>query len=194
MIAGCCKDAPTLLRPEYQGMWDVLGAWEIDRMVFFFFFGGVTQEVHTVLKEEAAVCPVCKSPASLVEYDNVVRVFFVPVWKWSGDNPAIKCSSCPFLMPRHKFDPVAAADRTPSHLLQCWSCSSPLESANFKFCPYCGASLWHASPCYTCQSLLWALFGSCGILTRAELLGFVLNSSRKKQGSVFYKEKKTKTY
>lgn len=116
-------------------------------MVFFFFFGGVTQEVQTVLKSEAAVCPVCASPASLVEYDNVFRLFFIPVWKWSGDNPAVKCTSCPFLVPLRKFNNIRR-DRTGpveqgdwATKLQCWSCLSPLDSANFKFCPYCGASL-----------------------------------------------------
>ncbi|KAG0556994.1 hypothetical protein KC19_11G093900 [Ceratodon purpureus] len=113
-------------------------------MVFFFFVGGLTQEVRTVLKNETEICPVCKSPASLVEYDNVLRMFFVPVWKWSGDNPAVKCTSCPFLTPSHKFNnlrrnrPGLVEQGAKS---QCWSCLSPLDSANFKFCPYCGASL-----------------------------------------------------
>lgn len=118
--------------------------------MFFFFFGGVTQEVQTVLKSESNICPLCKSPASVVEYDNVLRLFFVPVWKWSGDNPAVKCTSCPFLMPLDNFSnirsnrtgPVEEGDWTPTAgKLQCWSCLSPLSSVNFKFCPYCGASL-----------------------------------------------------
>ena len=45
--------------------------------MFFFFFGNVNQEVLTVLKHDATNCPLCKSPASLVEYDNVLWVFSV---------------------------------------------------------------------------------------------------------------------
>ncbi|XP_024403582.1 uncharacterized protein [Physcomitrium patens] len=120
-------------------------------MVFFFLFGGLTQEVKNVIKSRAATCPICTSPADLVEYDNVLRLFFLPVWKWSGDNPAIKCTSCPFLMPssklnsieiRRKLGSVQPDEWTPrAAQRQCWSCLAPIESVNFKFCPQCGAAL-----------------------------------------------------
>jgi Zn finger protein HypA/HybF involved in hydrogenase expression len=133
---------------------------EREREMFFFFFGGVNQEVRKEIHKGFAVCPRCDSPADLVEYDNVFRAFFIPLWRWSGDNPAIACESCGFLMPMSQFQtlqeaalkrfkppapPPAAAGRrqqdwTPTApMLRCWSCASPVDPS-FRFCPQCGTS------------------------------------------------------
>jgi Zn finger protein HypA/HybF involved in hydrogenase expression len=133
---------------------------EREREMFFFFFGGVNQEVRKEIHKGFAVCPRCDSPADLVEYDNVFRAFFIPLWRWSGDNPAIACESCGFLMPMSQFQtlqeaalkrfkppapPPAAAGRrqqdwTPTApMLRCWSCASPVDPS-FRFCPQCGSS------------------------------------------------------
>lgn len=129
-------------------------------MVFFFFFGGVSQEVRNVIEKGVAACPRCDSEASLVNYDNVFRAFFIPIWRWSGDNPAVACDSCTFIQPLEQFTRLQEAalkrfkppptpiplpsrerqDWTPSApALRCWSCSSPVD-LGFKFCPQCGSA------------------------------------------------------
>ena len=123
-------------------------------MVFLFFFGGVTQEVRTEIERGVTACPACEAQASLVEYDNVFRAFFIPIWRWGGDNPAIKCTSCPFLMSLEKYTalqeavirrikpspPLPRQDWTPSApVFRCWSCSAPMD-VNYRFCPQCGSA------------------------------------------------------
>ncbi|CAM6088749.1 unnamed protein product [Calypogeia fissa] len=115
--------------------------------MFFFFFGGVQPEVRKELESKVAECPRCGSDASLVEYDNVFRAFFIPIWRSAGNNPAIRCDNCNFLLPFEQYQRLASRltprleQRTePSApLMRCWSCSSVLQP-DFQFCPHCGAS------------------------------------------------------
>ncbi|OVA11261.1 hypothetical protein BVC80_1583g12 [Macleaya cordata] len=50
--------------------------------MFFFFLGGLQQQVRQVLKTGAGQCIMCGSKADLVDYEKVLKVFFVPVWRW----------------------------------------------------------------------------------------------------------------
>ncbi|WZY97904.1 hypothetical protein YC2023_070233 [Brassica napus] len=52
--------------------------------MFFFFAGGLGQQVRQVLKSGAGKCIRCGSEADLVDYDKVLKLFFVPVWRWPG--------------------------------------------------------------------------------------------------------------
>ncbi|XP_068659689.1 uncharacterized protein [Aristolochia californica] len=110
--------------------------------MFFFFVGGVDQQVRQVLKSGASRCIRCGSLADLVEYEKVLKLFFVPVWRWSGKEPAMYCNNCSLFFPRdYSLPPV---DDKPSSLLpnvpRCYSCDRVVQP-EFRFCPFCGASL-----------------------------------------------------
>ncbi|KAF7816852.1 uncharacterized protein G2W53_030821 [Senna tora] len=101
--------------------------------MFFFFVGGLEQQVRQVLKSGVGRCINCSSPADLVEYDKVLKLFFVPVWRWPGKEPLLYCNSCKFMFPQ-SFSP------TVSDVLRCRFCDRVVE-ADFRYCPYCGSDL-----------------------------------------------------
>lgn len=115
--------------------------------MFFFFVGGVNQEVRQVLQSRVGRCLSCGSEASLVTYDNVLKLFFVPVWRWPGKDSAIYCDKCGFLMHKGLFregrvPPYPTPEESRDSLageLRCWSCARLLER-EFNFCPFCGSA------------------------------------------------------
>ncbi|XP_020098613.1 uncharacterized protein LOC109717305 [Ananas comosus] len=80
--------------------------------MFFFFVGGLEQSVGRVLKEGAGRCVRCGAVADLVETEKVLKLFFVPVWRWPSEAPAYYCRACD-----RGVDP------------------------QFRFCPFCGNAL-----------------------------------------------------
>ncbi|THG10763.1 uncharacterized protein LOC114300389 [Camellia sinensis] len=118
--------------------------------MFFFFVGGVNQQVGQVLKSGAGRCIACGSRADLVECEKVLQLFFVPVWRWPGKEPLMYCNNCNSLFPP-KFSPPPppSADSPPprqlpdsafSDVLRCQFCSREVDPS-FRFCPFCGSSL-----------------------------------------------------
>ncbi|EFJ13311.1 hypothetical protein SELMODRAFT_100903 [Selaginella moellendorffii] len=101
--------------------------------MFFFFLGGVSAEVRKVLERNAARCLRCGGPADLVDYDKVLKAFFVPVWRWPAKGPGISCNDCGLLVPADFMEESKAP-------LKCWSCSTPL-SPSFRYCPSCGSPI-----------------------------------------------------
>ena len=108
--------------------------------MFFFFAGGVEQQVRQVLKSGAGRCIVCRSPADLVEYDKVLKLFFVPVWRWPGKEPSMYCNNCKLFFP-HSYALPPRTETTVPEALRCRFCDRPVES-EFSFCPFCGSALW----------------------------------------------------
>ncbi|RVW17750.1 hypothetical protein CK203_071681 [Vitis vinifera] len=102
--------------------------------MFFFFVGGLEQQVRQVLKSGAGKCINCGSRADLVDYEKVLKLFFVPVWRWPGKEPLMHCPDCfLFFPPPTRTGPLL-------DVLRCASCGRPVES-NFRFCPFCGSAL-----------------------------------------------------
>ncbi|XP_076929724.1 uncharacterized protein LOC143594257 [Bidens hawaiensis] len=95
--------------------------------MFFFFLGGVTQEVRNVLKQEAGRCINCRSPADLVDTNKVLKLFFVPVWRWPVKDQLMHCNNCGLFYP-------------PSESRRCQFCDRDVDS-DFRFCPFCGSAL-----------------------------------------------------
>jgi hypothetical protein len=111
--------------------------------MFFFFAGGVEQQVRQVLKYGAGRCIECRSPADLVEYEKVLKLFFVPVWRWQGKEPVMYCNNCNLFFPRSYSlppPPPPTADSAVSAVLRCRSCDQAVEP-DFRFCPFCGSAL-----------------------------------------------------
>ncbi|XP_065865750.1 uncharacterized protein [Euphorbia lathyris] len=113
--------------------------------MFFFFADGLEQQASKVLKSGAGRCINCGSMADLVEYDNVLKIFFVPVWKWPGKDPAMYCNNCKFMFPNFfSLSPPSKPDSVTSSVvsesLRCRFCDQVVES-RFRFCPFCGSSL-----------------------------------------------------
>ncbi|KAI4307268.1 hypothetical protein L6164_030472 [Bauhinia variegata] len=110
--------------------------------MFFFFAGGLEQQVRQVLKSSVGRCINCASPADLVEYEKVLKLFFVPVWRWPGKEPAMYCNNCKFLFPQsYSLPPPPNADSSAlPDVLRCRLCDRVVD-ADFRFCPYCGSSL-----------------------------------------------------
>ncbi|KAJ0024983.1 hypothetical protein Pint_08177 [Pistacia integerrima] len=96
--------------------------------MIFFFVGGVNQQVSQVLKSGAGRCINCGSRADLVEYEKVLKVFFVPVWKWPGKEPLMHCNNC------NLFFPPALSKSG------CRFCDRVVDP-EFRFCPFCGSAL-----------------------------------------------------
>ncbi|KAL5776881.1 hypothetical protein ACOSP7_009807 [Xanthoceras sorbifolium] len=105
--------------------------------MFFFFVGGINQQVRQVLKSGAGRCISCGSSADLVEYDKVLKLFFVPVWKWPAKDPLMYCNNCSLFFPpaTHSLPPSLLSD-----VLRCRFCDRVVEP-DFRFCPFCGSSL-----------------------------------------------------
>ncbi|KAJ0085464.1 hypothetical protein Patl1_08367 [Pistacia atlantica] len=96
--------------------------------MFFFFVGGVNQQVSQVLKSGAGRCINCGSRADLVEYEKVLKAFFVPVWKWPGKEPLMHCNNCNLFFPPALYD------------VRCRFCDRAVDP-EFRFCPFCGSAL-----------------------------------------------------
>ncbi|KAI9097957.1 hypothetical protein K1719_025728 [Acacia pycnantha] len=112
--------------------------------MFFFFVGGLEQQVRQVLKSGVGRCINCSTPADLVEYDKVLKLFFVPVWRWPGKEPLLYCNNCKFLFPQSYSlpPPPTSTSSLPEvfDVLRCRFCDRVVE-ADFRFCPFCGSEL-----------------------------------------------------
>ncbi|KAF8102775.1 hypothetical protein N665_0195s0012 [Sinapis alba] len=100
--------------------------------MFFFLAGGLGQQVRQVLKSGAGKCIRCGSEADLVDYDKVLKLFFVPVWRWPGKDPALHCTECDLFFPQSLSPPISLA--------RCRFCDRVVQP-EFRFCPNCGSSL-----------------------------------------------------
>ncbi|CAN1176152.1 hypothetical protein LINPERHAP2_LOCUS32381 [Linum perenne] len=107
--------------------------------MFFFFAGGVSQQVRQVLKQNAGRCINCGSSTDLVDYDNVLKLFFVPVWRWPGKESLMHCNDCNIFFPK-SFSPPPPPPSMIGESLRCRFCDRPVE-AEFRFCPFCGSDL-----------------------------------------------------
>ena len=111
--------------------------------MFFFFVGGVEQQVRQVLKYGAGRCISCGLPADLVEYEKVLKLFFVPVWRWPGKDHLMHCNNCKLFFPQSYSLPPPKPDSLPPDLSvssRCRFCNRLVEP-DFRFCPFCGSSL-----------------------------------------------------
>uniref|UniRef100_A0A2C9U278 Zinc-ribbon 15 domain-containing protein n=1 Tax=Manihot esculenta TaxID=3983 RepID=A0A2C9U278_MANES len=109
--------------------------------MFFFFVGGVEQQVRQVLKSGVGRCINCGFMADLVEYDKVLKLFFVPVWKWPAKDPAVYCNNCSLMFPRSfSLPPPNTGPPAIPESLRCRFCDRVAEP-EFRFCPFCGSSL-----------------------------------------------------
>ncbi|WOG99163.1 hypothetical protein DCAR_0518511 [Daucus carota subsp. sativus] len=100
--------------------------------MFFFFAGGVENQVRQVVKSGAGKCLNCRSPSDLVDYDKVLKLFFVPVWRWPEKDQLMHCNNCNLFFP--------PSPRLHDVDLRCQICGRGVES-QFSFCPFCGSSL-----------------------------------------------------
>ncbi|CAN4099612.1 unnamed protein product [Withania somnifera] len=107
--------------------------------MFFFFVGGLEQQARQVLKSGVGRCIACGSPADLVEYDKVLRNFFLPVWRWPGKEPAMYCNDCKLFFPQSLTPPPWSSAGVPG-VLRCQFCRREVD-AHFPFCPSCGNAL-----------------------------------------------------
>ncbi|KAJ3707681.1 hypothetical protein LUZ61_011386 [Rhynchospora tenuis] len=111
--------------------------------MFFFFVGGVEPAVGTILKEAAGRCLRCGGAADLVETQKVLKLFFVPVWRWQSKDPMYYCRDCSFLFP-HSLPTEGGEEREASYFprvsSKCRACARGVDP-KFRFCPYCGSSL-----------------------------------------------------
>ncbi|KAG0488030.1 hypothetical protein HPP92_006841 [Vanilla planifolia] len=143
--------SPFCCSPHHLSLF--LGERSIEQLrysMFFFFVGGIEQQAGRVLKDAAGRCIRCGGSADLVDYEKVLKLFFVPVWRWPGKTPAFYCRNCSFLYPYslptngEDFDEISGGGhRTVTSLpgdLCCHSCSRPVDP-QFRFCPYCGFAL-----------------------------------------------------
>lgn len=110
--------------------------------MFFFFAGGIEQQVSQVLKKGAGKCINCRSAADLVKYDKVLKLFFVPVWRWPGKDELMHCNNCNnlFFPPSFSLPPDSPSRLVFPDVLRCQYCAREVDS-EFKFCPFCGSAL-----------------------------------------------------
>nr|DAD36030.1 TPA_asm: hypothetical protein HUJ06_006670 [Nelumbo nucifera] len=99
--------------------------------MFFFFVGGVEQEVSKVIKAGAGRCINCGSVADLVEYEKVLKMFFFPVWWWPGKDPTMYCKNCLLI-----FSSFAYIPTQPNPIYKDW-----VIEPVFNFCPFCSLAL-----------------------------------------------------
>ncbi|KAK4389674.1 hypothetical protein Sango_2304400 [Sesamum angolense] len=107
--------------------------------MFFFFVGGLEQQARQVLKSGAGRCIACGSRADLVEYEKVLKLFFVPVWRWPGKQPLMHCDNCNLFFPQ-SFSPSAEKEVKEAAALRCQYCAREVDPT-FRFCPFCGSAL-----------------------------------------------------
>ncbi|XP_073290081.1 uncharacterized protein [Primulina huaijiensis] len=103
--------------------------------MFFFFVGGLEQQATRVLKSGAGKCIACGSRADLVEYEKVLKLFFVPVWRWPGKHPLMRCDNCKLFFPQSLSLPSASMDA-----IRCQSCAREMDPS-YRYCPFCGSAL-----------------------------------------------------
>ncbi|KAG4194290.1 hypothetical protein ERO13_A06G045000v2 [Gossypium hirsutum] len=109
--------------------------------MFFFFVGGLEQQARQVLKSGVGRCINCGSRADLVEYEKVLKLFFVPVWRWPGKDPLLHCNNCKLFFPQDlsfpppKIDSSSAAVFVTS-LLSPSSGSAPFVALLSKIFPF----------------------------------------------------------
>ncbi|CAA0840827.1 Unknown protein [Striga hermonthica] len=110
--------------------------------MIFFFVGGLQQQARQVLKSGAGRCVVCGSLADLVEYDKVLKLFFVPVWRWPEKDPMMRCQSCNLIFPPSPPPPPPQPPEKEAveAALRCQFCARQVDAA-FRFCPFCGSAL-----------------------------------------------------
>ncbi|XP_027092600.1 uncharacterized protein [Coffea arabica] len=114
--------------------------------MFFFFIGGVNQQVRQVLKSGVGRCIGCGSRSDLVEYEKVLNLFFIPIKRWPGKEPVMYCDDCKLFFPQSISPPPPPPSveetRLPSvtDVLKCHYCSREVD-ADFRFCPFCGSAL-----------------------------------------------------
>lgn len=112
--------------------------------MFFFFVGGVEQGAGRVLKEAAGRCLRCGGAADLVETEKVLKLFFVPVKRWPGKDPAYLCRECGLLGPGSLGGGGGEAGTGPPLLprdARCGACNRAVADPQFRFCPFCGSAL-----------------------------------------------------
>lgn len=134
--------------------------------MFFFFVGGLEQQAGRVLKSNAGRCIRCGSLADLVESEKVLKLFFVPVWRWPAKDPAFHCRDCSFLFPQSipvnggddDDDGVRSLPSVPRPALTCPSCDRVVER-QFRFCPFCGVALWLGLGFWIERLRVWGLEG-----------------------------------
>ncbi|KAM7256303.1 hypothetical protein ACFE04_012044 [Oxalis oulophora] len=127
--------------------------------MFFFFAGGVSQQVRQILKAKAGRCINCGSAADLVEYDKVLKLFFIPVYKWPGKQPMMNCNNCNlFYPPQFSLPPPPPPEPTTKDDVvstsRCRFCHS-LVDADFNYCPYCGSHMIHSGRGGICVETSW---------------------------------------
>ena len=102
------------------------------------------QQARQVLKSGVGRCISCGSPADLVEYEKVLKAFFVPVWRWPGKEPLMHCKDCNLFFPQSISPPPPPPrlleKESVDAALRCHFCSRQVD-ASFRFCPFCGSGL-----------------------------------------------------
>ncbi|GFP84326.1 hypothetical protein PHJA_000576300 [Phtheirospermum japonicum] len=106
--------------------------------MFFFFVGGLEQQARQVLKSGAGRCIACGSRADLVEYEKILKLFFVPVWRWPGKQPLMRCDNCNLFFPQ-SLSPPPPEKEVADAAFRCQSCAREVDST-FRFCPFCGSA------------------------------------------------------
>ncbi|KAL6504542.1 hypothetical protein OROGR_026465 [Orobanche gracilis] len=107
--------------------------------MFFFFVGGLEQQARQVLKRGAGRCIACGSRADLVEYENVLKLFFVPVWRWPGKHPLMRCENCSLFFPQSLLRSPRDTEVSDA-ASRCQFCAREMGEG-FRFCPFCGSAL-----------------------------------------------------
>ncbi|XP_009591796.1 uncharacterized protein [Nicotiana tomentosiformis] len=92
------------------------------------FAGGLEQQVRQVLVSAEGICIACGSYANLVEYDKVLKLLFVPVWRWPGKEPVMYCSNHKLFFPQSESD---TEDDVPGWCQSCLTKNIDLGSTNY---------------------------------------------------------------
>ncbi|KMZ61102.1 hypothetical protein ZOSMA_54G00310 [Zostera marina] len=102
--------------------------------MFFFFVGGLEERAARTIKTDFTRCIRCGSSSTdLVETEKVLKLFFIPVWNWPGNNTAVRCRDCSFLFHPPPFSPPP--------FLRCNSCNRMVDGPDYIFCPFCGSPI-----------------------------------------------------
>ncbi|EFJ50170.1 hypothetical protein VOLCADRAFT_58546 [Volvox carteri f. nagariensis] len=113
--------------------------------MFFFFVGGVSQKT-VVLRTLAQRCINCGSQVLREErVDNVLSIFFLPVWTISKGTAFITCGTCGWTSFEDQTQlPPPPSPRLPQlpsrQSASCPGCGRHVQP-DFAFCPSCGRSL-----------------------------------------------------
>ncbi|KAJ3707679.1 hypothetical protein LUZ61_011384 [Rhynchospora tenuis] len=94
--------------------------------MFFFFVGGVEPAVLRILKEAAGRCLRCSGDADLVKTLKVLKLFFVPVWRWKSKDPMYYCRDCSLLFP-HSLPTEGGEEREASYFPRDSKCRALCE-------------------------------------------------------------------